>query len=177
MALMSNARKEKKICILGDFSVGKTSLVRRYIFDEFSDRYIATVGVKIYRHQSEIKIDGHDALVDQSIWDVEGSQFGEQLVKSYMIGASGALIVGDLSRDYAIASMTSHAEKFLDVLPGRPVVFALNKADLVPAEERSDGSELVRKFGGRVIQTSALTGDDVVAVFHAMFRRIFEIGA
>ena len=177
MVTMSNARKEKKICVLGDFSVGKTSLVRRYIFDEFSDHYVATVGVKIYRYQSEIKIDDDDAMVDQSIWDIEGSNFGEQLVKSYMTGASGALIVGDLTRDNTLASITSHAEKFLEALPGRPVVFALNKADLVPAAARNDGSELVREFGGRVIQTSALTGDDVVAAFHAMFRRIFEIGA
>ncbi len=177
MATMPKVMKEKKICILGDFSVGKTSLVRRYIFDEFTDNYVATVGVKIYRHQSEIKIDNESAKVDQSIWDIEGSHFGEQLVKSYMTGAAGAMIVGDLTRDNTIASMTSHAEKFLEALPGRPVVFALNKADLIPADEQNDGSELVREFGGGVIKTSALTGDDVTAVFHAMFQRIFEIGA
>lgn len=174
---MSSARKQKKLCVLGDFSVGKTSLVRRYVLDEFSQEYRATAGVKIYQYQSKIRIDDDDVDVSQSIWDIEGSQSGEQLVKSYIIGASGALIVGDLSRDNAISSMTSHAEKFLGILPGRPVVFALNKADLVPPEERADGASLAREFGGQVIQTSALTGDDVVVVFHAMFRRIFEIGA
>lgn len=163
--------------MLGDFSVGKTSLVRRYVLGEFSREYRATAGVKIYQYQSKIRIDDDDVDVSQSIWDIEGSQSGEQLVTSYITGASGALIVGDLTRDDVLSSMTSHAEKFLGILPGRPVVFALNKADLVPSAERADGTALVQNFGGQVIQTSALTGQDVIAVFHAMFRRIFEIGA
>ncbi len=174
---MSSASKQRKLCVLGDFSVGKTSLVRRYVLDEFSGEYRATVGVKIYQHQGEIEIDGERVNIGQSIWDIEGSHFGEALVRNYIAGASGALIVGDLTRDNVLASMTGHAEKFLDILPGRPVVFALNKADLVPLEQRVEGAALVREFGGQVIQTSALTGDDVVAAFHTMFRRIFEIGA
>lgn len=175
---MSSAKRQKrKLCVLGDFSVGKTSLVQRYMFNEFSGRYVATAGVKIHQHQSKIEIGGDEIDVEQSIWDVEGSQFGEQLVRSYVTGASGALIVGDLTRDDVLASMTSHANKFLEYRPGRPMVFALNKADLVPEESRADGTGLVRDFGGQVMQTSALTGEEVVAVFHAMFRRIFEIGA
>lgn len=175
--MTSNARKQKKLCILGDFSVGKTSLVRRYILDEFSEKYRATAGVKIYQHQCAIMIDGDAVDVDHSIWDVEGSNFGEQLVRSYIAGASGALIVGDLTRENVLASMIGHTEKFLETLPGRPIVFALNKTDLVQEDQRADGSTLIREFGGRVIQTSALTGDDVEAAFQAMFCRIFEIGA
>lgn len=174
---MASARKQKKLCVLGDFSVGKTSLVRRYTLDEFSANYHATAGVKVHQYRSSIDIGGEPVEVEQSIWDVEGSHFGEQLVKSYVIGASGALIVGDLTRDDMLASMASHARKFLDILPGRPLIFALNKADLVPMKDRVDGAALVREFGGRFIQTSALTGEDVVAVFHEMYRRIFEIGA
>jgi small GTP-binding protein len=174
---MSSVRKQKKLCVLGDFSVGKTSLVRRYVLDEFSDRYRATVGVKIYQYASKIRIDHEDVDIEQSIWDIEGSQFGDQLVTSYIAGASGAMIVGDLTREEMLASMTSHAQRFLSVLPGRPLVFALNKADLVPRAARAEGTALAREFGGDVLQTSALTGEDVVAVFHAMFRRMVEIGA
>lgn len=174
---MSNAKKKKKLCVLGDFSVGKTSLVRRYVLDEFSSQYLATAGVKIYQHQSQINLGGESRTIDQSIWDIEGSKFGEQLVATYISGASGALIVGDLTRDDALPSMTGHAQKFLTILPGRPLIFALNKSDLVAPEQRVDGAALIKEFGGQVIQTSALTGDDVTAAFHAMFRRIFEIGA
>ncbi len=177
MVAMSNARNQKKLCVLGDFSVGKTSLVRRYILDEFSKKYQATAGVKIYRYRSKIDVGGKAIDVDQSIWDIEGSHFGEQLVNSYVTGASGALIVGDLTRDNMLASMTSHACKFLETRPGRPVVFALNKADLVPKEDRADGAALIREFGGQCVQTSALTGEEVVTVFHTMYRRIYEISA
>lgn len=174
---MSSVKRQRKLCVLGDFSVGKTSLVRRYICNEFSDNYVATAGAKIHQHRSKIDVGGDEIEVEQSIWDVEGSQHGEQLVKSYIAGASGALIVGDLTRDDMLASMTSHAEKFLTYRPGRPVVFALNKADLVAKEARAGGAGLVQNFGGQVIQTSALTGEEVIAVFHAMYRRILEIGA
>ena len=174
---MTGVRKQKKICVLGDFSVGKTSLVRRYVLDEFSADYRATVGVKIYQHRSSIRIGDRDVEVSQSIWDIEGSKFGEQLVASYIAGSSGALIVGDLTRDDVLPSVASHAETFLQHLPGRPVVFALNKADLAPPATRPDGEELVRQFGGAVIQTSALTGEEVGAAFSAMLRRILEIGA
>ncbi len=174
---MPSTRKQRKLCVLGDFSVGKTSLIRRYVLDEFSAEYRATVGVKIYQHQDEIEIGDELVSVGQSIWDIEGSHFGEDLVRTYIAGASGALIVGDLSRENVLASMTGHAEKFLGILPGRPVVFALNKADLVPRQEWIGGQSLVQEFGGQVIHTSALTGNDVATAFHAMFRRIFEIGA
>lgn len=175
--MLNDARKKKKVCVLGDFSVGKTSLVRRYVLNEFSGDYIATVGVKIYQHQSQIEIDGGLRDINQSIWDIEGSKSGAQLVGNYIKGASGALIVGDLTRDDAVASMASHAEKFLTIMTGRPLLFALNKSDLVRAEQRADGAALTKEFGGQVIQTSALTGDEVTAAFHAMYRRIFEIGA
>ena len=135
--VMPSARNQKKLCVLGDFSVGKTSLVRRYIFDEFSGRYVATAGVKIYRYQSKIEIEDEAVDVDQSIWDIEGSHSGEQLVRSYITGASGALIVGDLSRSNAIASMIGHAETFQDALPGRPVVFA-------PQQGRSGATKRAR---------------------------------
>ncbi len=174
---MPSRNKQRKLCILGDFSVGKSSLVRRYVLDEFSATYQATAGVKIYQNQSTIMIDGDSVDVDHSIWDVEGSRFGEQLLRSYIMGASGALVVGDVTREDALASMTGHAEKFLETRPGRPLVFALNKTDLVLPEDRCDPASLSREFGTHVLQTSALTGHEVPAAFHAMFRRIFEIGA
>jgi small GTP-binding protein len=166
----------KKLCLLGDFSVGKTSLIRRYVLNEFSLDYRATVGVQIHQHSDEIEIAGRTVQFAQVIWDVEGSHHGEQLVTNYVLGAAGALIIGDGTRDDAIPSMLSHAEQFQRILPGRPVVFALNKSDLVAPERRQDGQELVDAFGGEVVDTSALTGDAVAFLFRALGRRIIELG-
>ena len=113
----------KKLCLLGDFSVGKTSLIRRYIHDEFSRDYHATVGVQVHEYSDDIDTGQGEVSLAQLIWDVEGSKFGAELVASYILGSAGALIVGDATRHDVIASMTSHTRKFLELLPGRPVVF------------------------------------------------------
>ncbi len=167
----------KKLCLLGDFSVGKTSLIRRYVHDAFSVDYRATVGVQVHQYQD--KVDTKDGVIplSQVIWDVEGSQFGRELVKSYILGSAGALIVGDATRSDAVASMSSHARTFLDALPGRPVVFAMNKSDLLADRTGPDTTELKETFGGEVLHTSALTGNAVRSLFHVLGRRILEIGA
>ncbi len=166
----------RKLCLLGDFSVGKTSLVRRYVHDEFSADYRATVGVQVHQHTDDLEIDGNTIRMAQVIWDIEGSRFGEELVANYVLGAAGALVIGDLTRDDCIASMCSHAERFLKILPGRPIVFALNKADLVAQDRRPDGRELTEGFGGGIVQTSALTGEAVGVLFRTLGRRIWDLG-
>jgi small GTP-binding protein len=167
----------KKICLLGDFSVGKTSLIRRYVHNEFSLDYQATVGVQVHQHTDEIETCRGIVSFQQVIWDIEGSKFGKELVTSYILGSAGALIVGDASRRDSAAPMASHARHFLDILPGRPVVFAMNKADLVPEGKRPDASDLVDRFGGELVHTSALTGEAVGALFRTLGRRVMEVGA
>lgn len=167
----------KKLCLLGDFSVGKTSLIRRYIHDDFSLDYRATVGVQVHQYQDEVETKEGIVPLSQVIWDVEGSRFGRELIKSYILGSAGAMIVGDATRGDAVASMGSHAQAFLNALPGRPVVFAMNKSDLLTDQPGPDAKELTETFGGEVVHTSALTGDAVRSLFHALGRRILEIGA
>jgi len=167
----------KKLCLLGDFSVGKTSLVRRYIHDEFSLDYHATVGVHVHEHTDQIETSRGAISLAQLIWDVEGSRFGEDLVTNYILGSAGALIVGDATRRDVLSSMDQHAQRFLSILPGRPVVFAMNKCDLLTEDEWPDGKGLIESFGGELLHTSALTNQSVRSLFHALARRILEIGA
>jgi small GTP-binding protein len=167
----------RKICLLGDFSVGKTSLVRRYVHDEFSLDYHATVGVQVHQYRDEFETCRGVIAIDLIIWDIEGSKVGEELVANYILGSAGALIVGDAARRNAVEPMSSHARRFLDILPGRPVVFAMNKADLVADDGRADPTELLDTFGGEFVHTSALTGEAVSTLFHTLGRRILEMGA
>lgn len=167
----------RKVCLLGDFSVGKTSLIRRYIHDDFSLDYKATVGVQVHEHKDDIDIDGETISFTQVIWDIEGTRFGEDLVTSYLLGSAGALIVGDAMRSDVVPSMISHTRKFMDALPGRPVVFAINKVDLVDDRGLSAANQLVDSYGGDVLRTSALTGESVRSSFRALARRIVDIGA
>ena len=167
----------RKLCLIGDFAVGKTSLIRRYVHNDFSLNYEATVGVQIHQYNDTIDADKKPIPFAQIIWDIEGSRFGQELIKSYVLGAAGAVIVGDATRSDAIPSMSCHARSFLDILPGRPIVFAMNKSDLLVAGERLNADELAATFGAEIIMTSALNGNGVRSLFHALGRRVLEVGA
>ncbi len=167
----------KKLCLVGDFSVGKTSLIRRYIHKDFSLDYHATVGVQVHENEDEIDTGAGLMPFPQVIWDIEGSKFGDELVTNYILGAAGALVVGDATRSDVVSSMISHARHFLDTLPGRPIVFAMNKCDLLEADQRPSGEELTETFGCELLHTSALTGESVEMLFHKLCKRVVEIGA
>jgi small GTP-binding protein len=169
----------KKVCIIGAFAAGKTSLVRRYVLDQFSPEYRATLGVNITKFSDEIALpDGETVPVNQILWDIEGGQDGEALLETYLRGASGALVVGDIGRRDVLDSMASHARRFSELLPGRPMVFALNKVDLVrDPSARPDPTSLRKEFGGLTLFTSAATGEAVRELFHSLAERILEVGA
>ncbi|MEO0836337.1 MAG: ADP-ribosylation factor-like protein, partial [Cyanobacteria bacterium J06642_3] len=88
----------KKICLLGDFNVGKTSLVRRFVEDTFSDRYLTTVGVKISRKSMTVSTEQDIHQVNLLVWDLEGNTKFKSITPSYLKGASGSIIVADLTR-------------------------------------------------------------------------------
>jgi small GTP-binding protein len=127
----------KKICLIGDFGVGKTSLIRRLVDRQFSDQYLSTVGVKISK-----KLLGFPAQANNlqlMIWDVEGSTAFKKIAPSYFQGAAGAILVGDVTRTETLENLAEHARSFLKVSPQGRLVIALNKSDLV---ERSRLMEL-----------------------------------
>ena len=169
----------KKICIIGDFAVGKTSLVRRHVLDEFDFDYHATLGVNVYKYTAEIEAANGSALsVEQIIWDLEGGAEPSALQQTYLQGASGALIVGDIGRENAIQSLLSHAHIVADTLPGRPMLFALNKSDLLAdGAAAPDEQPLLDAFGQGYMRTSAKTGAKVTELFNSLARRIIEVGA
>ena len=82
----------KKICMLGDFGVGKTSLVRRYVHDEFSPEYQTTLGVNIYKYTDHVPTAAGDVEFRHMLWDIEGGLQRESLLDSYIAGAAGAIV-------------------------------------------------------------------------------------
>lgn len=157
-----------KVCILGEVSVGKTSLIRRFVDRSFSDTYLTTVGVKISRKQVTVPSDaGTTPMAMQLVlWDLEGGERFDVMTAGYLRGALGAVIVGDLQRPETIEAVARHRERFLTVNPAASTVIALNKSDLVP-----DGHVplMLRPANSRpplaTIHTSALTGDGVDEIF------------
>ena len=166
----------KKICLLGDFSVGKTSLIRRFVENVFSDRYLSTVGVKISRKSLEIKTDLDTHQVNLLIWDLEGQTKFKSITPSYLKGASGSIIVADLTRSNTLNNLSQHINLFLEINPQGSVIVALNKADLIPQEKLD---KLIELYGSRhddqVIKTyttSAKTGEKVSNIFYKLSNSI-----
>jgi small GTP-binding protein len=162
----------KKICLLGDFNVGKTSLVRRFVEDTFSDRYLSTVGVKVSRKSIEIETDTDSHQVNLLVWDLEGSTKFKSITPSYLKGASGSIIVADLTRVETFNNLNQHIKLFVEINPHGVIIIALNKADLIPQEKLSQLIENCNsdKFNHceRIIgiyTTSAKMGNNVVKIF------------
>ena len=168
----------KKVCLLGDFNVGKTSLIRRFVDGEFSDKYLSTVGVKISRRSINLKTK-RDYCVDLLLWDLEGQTKFKSIIPTYLKGSSGAIIVADLTRSDTLNSLKQHLDLFLKVNPNGAVVVALNKADLIPQEKldklidyyKSQNLKQVTGF----YQTSAKTGKNVAELFEHLAAIVVSI--
>lgn len=167
----------KKICTVGDFSVGKTSLIRRFVEGKFSDRYLSTVGVKISRKPIELNADSTKAKSLQLlIWDLEGHTKFKSIAPSYLQGAKGSLIVADVTRSETIDRIGDHLDLFFSVNPQGSVIVALNKSDLTEPEVLTQIHQTVKDCHGdrinSVYLTSAKTGDNVETIFEEIARLI-----
>lgn len=123
-----------KIVVIGDFGVGKTSLVRRFVENSFSEDYLSTIGVSMSRKQL-ISEDGIKSTM--MIWDTEGQTEHRTIFKQYLNGAKAFIIVADVSRDETIASIKNHIALCKEAISDAPIYIALNKSDL---EDFSDNS-------------------------------------
>lgn len=163
---------QKKICLLGDFGVGKTSLVRRFVEDKFDDKYLTTIGVKISR-KTIVRSYGSMSML---IWDLAGSTgFDSFTNPSYMQGTAGAIIVCDMTRRETLTIMAEYARQARIINPKIQLVFVCNKVDLqsdgVIAE--ADLREVSTTFGdGVYFLTSAKTGEHVEDVFFSLAEKI-----
>ena len=158
----------KKICLLGNFNVGKTSLIRRFVEDKFSDQYLSTVGVKVSRKSVNIKTDSEIDQINLLVWDLEGNTKFKSIISSYLKGASAAIIVADLTRLDTLNNLNNHIDRFSEVNPQSTIVISLNKADLVAQEKLNKLSQAYNFDSEQVIATyitSAKTGKEVTKMF------------
>lgn len=152
---------KKKVCLLGDFGVGKTSLVRRFVEGCFDDKYLSTVGVKISRKS----LARADRTLDLIIWDLAGSDEFKRVQTSYLSGASGAMIVCDLTRPETLTSFESYVAQMRETNKHGAIVFVGNKADLPPLISEMELQSVCAKFGSSCLLTSAKTGANVEEAF------------
>jgi small GTP-binding protein len=153
---------QNKICMLGGFGVGKTSLVSRFVSSIFSDTYLTTVGVKI--DKKKVTLDSGEMTL--MLWDIHGQDDLQTVRDSYLRGATGYLLVADGTR-YSTLDMAVALQRRAESVIGRvPFLLLLNKSDL-EREWQVDEETLVNLVdqGWRVLKTSAKTGAGVEEAF------------
>lgn len=170
----------KKMCMIGDFGVGKTSLIRRLVDRQFSDQYLSTVGVKISRKSVELEglKERENVTAQLLIWDLEGHTKFKGIAPTYLQGASGVLIVADVSRSETIERISEHIQLYSSVNPKGVIIIALNKVDLVDEEKLALLVEIAHSMSQdkvvAVYTTSAKTGKDVDEIFHKLAYTMVE---
>lgn len=152
---------QKKVCLLGDFSVGKTSLIRRFVEGRFDEKYLTTVGVAVSRK----RLTYSDYSTNLLIWDLAGGRDHSQT--GYLTGVSGGLIVCDLTRRVTLAAYREYAGQLRAINPDVQIVLLANKSDLI--DDRSITNEELSAIAGELaapwLVTSARTGDEVDHAF------------
>lgn len=163
---------QRKVCLLGDFAVGKTSLVRRYVYNKFEADYLATIGVHVSR--KEVTLDPSGKKVVLVLWDLAGGETFSQMEESYYRGGAGALLVADVLRPDTFSILNTYATTFTQVNRGASLVFACNKIDLAPdvAPYERRMQELAARWKAPYFLTSALNGAQVEAVFQALAQMV-----
>ncbi len=158
----------KKVCLLGDFAVGKTSLVRRFIYDLFDDKYISTIGVKVSRKQVQISTNERNVTLTMMLWDLAGSEEFSRMRGSYLRGAAGAVLVADLTRPETFQTLRGYMDDLRRLNPRAHFVLAANKSDLVE-QHRVTADEIAaiaNELGIVYRFTSAKTGEEVNTLFY-----------
>lgn len=153
-------QKSKKVVILGHFGVGKTSLIRRFVSDQFSDQYKVTIGVHITKKVVELSKGDSISMI---LWDLEGTDTLEQIRDAYLLGTHGVIFVFDISRPSTFQHMNRDLQIVSKKVPKRPLLVIGNKKDLIQEEE----VEII--LGKHSVTydylTSAKTGDTVEDAF------------
>ncbi len=163
-----------KVCLVGEKAVGKTSLIKRYVFNEFANRYITTIGTRVTKKEMRIKHPRKDESlpVQLLIWDVIGQQGFRQLLQdAYFFGAHGIIGVCDNTREQTLSELDNWMNAVQNVTEEVPAVFLGNKYDL--EEEQEVGLSELKSFASGYEKTlpylsSAKTGLNVELCFKSL---------
>lgn len=162
---------QKKICMVGAFATGKTSLVSRFVHSIFSDNYQTTVGVKIDKKIVSIQ----EKTLNLILWDLYGEDEYQRVRMSYLRGSSGYLLVVDGTRKNTLEKAINLQMRVEKAIGKVPFIMLLNKWDLIDEWEieNTDIDALVQQ-GWTVVKTSAKNGLGVEEVFQTLAKQIID---
>ncbi len=166
----------KKICLLGDYAVGKTSLARRFVYNAFDDRYLSTIGVKVSRKVIVLPYGANVIELTLMVWDLAGSEEFDTVRASYLHGSAGAIVVCDMTRPVTLETLPHYVADLHAASPTAQLVVVANKDDLT--EKRQLTEQKISEASGALhapyYLTSAKTGVNVETVFRHLGQLIIS---
>ncbi len=181
----------KKVVLLGESAVGKTSLIKRFVHDEFADDYISTIGTKVSKKVIDMNVEGQEVQVNLMVWDMLGREGYMSTQARQIVGAQGVIIVGDITRPEKMVNLEKYWIPLILRTIGTvklPFIFLGNKVDLADEDMLSDTldvmTELEERYNHGMKQyipehlntwflTSAKTGEKVEESFESMANLLF----
>ena len=153
-------QKSRKIVVLGHFGVGKTSLIRRFVEDTFSDNYKVSIGVHITKKIVPLNTEDTVTFI---LWDLEGTDEMEQIRDAYLLGTHGVVFVFDVTRPSTFQNISRDIGIVRKKISGPPILIVGNKTDLTNLNELEQ--LMLQHSISCDFLTSAKTGNEVEAVF------------
>lgn len=168
---------KRKICLLGSFAVGKTSLVERFVHNRFEEKYLTTIGVRVSQKilpPIQNPESGQRTQFNLLIWDIERIEKFDSVVRNYYRGAAGALAVADVTRPETIPTLQEIVDTFCSVTPEAQLLIVGNKLDIFEQDKKT--LALLKKtashFSTECFLSSAKTGEQVEEVFMMLAKKL-----
>lgn len=177
-SMTESVKIKRKIVLVGNPMVGKTSLIRKFVTDQFSDDYIVTVGFKVTSKKLVYPDINKDTDIELTlmIWDIMG-QKGYKLTPSTAFqGAKGALMVCDRTRPETLIDLGNMISWLLKITSEIPIIIIANKSDLTDQIKFGEPAvkDIATAFNAPYFITSAKTGENVQMAFNVMGRMILK---
>ena len=175
----SKPRVRAKICLVGDAGVGKTSLIRRFVLNQFDDKYIKTIGTKVSKKSISLydSFRERETEVVMTIWDIMGQEgFRELLKDAYFCGANGIIAVCDVTNEETMNRLDGWLDRTYKIAGDVPVAILINKLDLKEGgriDERNL-AQFGKAYESPFFFTSAKTGEGVEKAFADISSRILR---
>ncbi len=168
---------KKKMCMIGDGAVGKTSLIRRFVYNEFDDKYITTMGANVSKRVIDLtdlgeKYADYQAKITLSIWDILGQRSYLRLRPMYYMGADGALVVCDVTQRESMTGLSEWINSLFTITGAIPIIILCNKMDLIDEStfQEEELETVADRFNTQYYYTSAKTGEKVEDAFYELGR-------
>jgi len=165
--------------MLGSFGVGKTSLVHRFVYNKFDEKYLSTIGVQISQRQISPVENSYCGGIEQIkliLWDIAHIEKFNEVIKNYFRGSHAAIVVFDVTRSQTVEETDVFLKPYLEINPKSKLFFVGNKIDLVD-KDAIDMEQLLRlpkAYKASFILTSAKTSENVERMFTKLGTLLLE---